>query len=107
MVTKCVLLTLSYVYILYNFLMCDVKGTVDSNRTKTSLISFCFMHFPHSHPYIYIYNIVTSFLSLFDVILESTLLNYANPCRNWTFQRFARVAEKKERDGTNEKCDTR
>ena len=25
---------------------------------------------------------------------ESTLLNYANPSRNWTFQRFARVAEK-------------
>ena len=34
---------------------------------------------------------------------ESTLLNCANPCRNWTFQRFARVAEKKERNGTNEK----
>ena len=35
------------------------------------------------------------------------LLNYANPCRNWTFQRFARVAEKKERNGTNEKSDIR
>ena len=55
---------------------------------------------------IYIY-IVTSFLSLFYVVFESKLLNYANPCRNWTFQRFARVAEKKERNGTNEKSDTR
>ena len=35
------------------------------------------------------------------------LLNHANPCRNWTFQRFARVAEKKERNGTNETSDTR
>ena len=35
------------------------------------------------------------------------LLNYANPCRNWTFKRFARVAEKKERNGTNEKSDIR
>ena len=35
------------------------------------------------------------------------LLNYANPCRNLTFQRYTRVAEKKERNGTNEKSDTR
>ena len=27
--------------------------------------------------------------------------------KNWTLQRFARVAEKKERNGTNEKSDTR
>ena len=40
-------------------------------------------------------------------MLESTLLNYANPCRNWTSQRFARVAEKKERNGTNKKSDIR
>ena len=42
-------------------------------------------------------------ISLLDVVFESTLLNCANPCRNWTFQRFARVAEKKERNGTNKK----
>ena len=40
-------------------------------------------------------------ISLFDVVFKTTLLNCANPCRNWTFQRFARVAEKKERNGTN------
>ena len=57
--------------------------------------------------YIYIYNIATSFLSLFYVVFESTLLNYANSCRNWTFKRFTRVAENKERNGTNEKSDTR
>ena len=53
----------------------------------------------------YIYNIAT--LSLIYVVFESTLLNYANPCRNCTFKRFERVAEKKERNGTNEKSDTR
>ena len=38
---------------------------------------------------------------------ESTLLlKYANPCRNWTFQRIARAAQKKGRNGTNEKSDT-
>ena len=38
---------------------------------------------------------------------ESTLLNYAYPCRNWTFQRFARAAQKKGRNETNKKSDTR
>ena len=38
---------------------------------------------------------------------ESTLLNYAYPCRNWTFKRFARAAQKKGRNGTNKKSDTR
>ena len=46
-------------------------------------------------------------LSLVYAVFESTLLNYANPCGNWTFQRFARVAEKKERNEFNEKSDTR
>ena len=55
--------------------------------------------------FIHIYYIET--ISLIYVVFQSTLLNYANPCRNWTFQRFARVAEKKERNGTNEKSDTR
>ena len=31
-------------------------------------------------------------MSFFD----ATLLNYANPCRNWTFRRFARVVEMKD-----------
>ena len=51
--------------------------------------------------YTYTYNIASSFLSLFYVVFESTLLNYANPCRNWTFQYFARVAEKKGRECQN------
>ena len=46
-------------------------------------------------------------LSLINVVFETTLLNNANPCRNWTFQRFARVAEKNERNGANEKFDAR
>ena len=46
--------------------------------------------------------IMTS-LIYFHAVFKSTLLNYANPCRSWTFQRFARVTEKKERSGTNKK----
>ena len=44
--------------------------------------------------------------SLIYVVVESTLLNYANPCRNCIFQRFARAAQKKGRNGTNEKSET-
>ena len=39
-------------------------------------------------------------------VFDSTLLSFANPSRNWTFQRFARVAEK-ERNGKKEEKDTR
>ena len=35
------------------------------------------------------------------------LLNYAYPCRNWTFQHFAWAALKNGRDGINTKLDTR
>ena len=45
--------------------------------------------------------------SLLYVVSESTLSNYANPCRNWTFQRFAMAAQKKGCNGTYEKSDTR
>ena len=39
---------------------------------------------------------------------ESTLLlKYANPCRNWTFQRVVSAGLKKGRNGTNEKSDAR
>ena len=55
--------------------------------------------------YIYIYIAMSLFFMSF--LKKSMLLNYANPCRNWTFHRFARVAEKNERNGTNEKSDTR
>ena len=41
-------------------------------------------------------------ISLFDVVFDSTLLKCANPCRNWTFLRFPKVAEKKECNKTNE-----
>ena len=44
--------------------------------------------------------------SLIYVAFESTLLNYANPCQNWTFQHFASATQKKVRNGTNEKYDT-
>ena len=54
---------------------------------------------------LYIY-IIQQFSSIY-VVVESTLLNNANPCRNWTFQRIARAAQKKGRNGTNEKSDTR
>ena len=49
----------------------------------------------------------TATLSLIIFVFESTLLNYANPCRYWTFQRLAMVAEKKEQNGIHEKSDTR
>ena len=35
------------------------------------------------------------------------LLNYAYPCRNWTFQHFAWAALKNGRNGINKKLDTR
>ena len=55
--------------------------------------------------YLYIYNIAVLIIICH---FESTLLlKYANLCQNWTFQRFARAAQKKGRNGTNEKCDTR
>ena len=41
------------------------------------------------------------------LFLKSMSLKNANPCRNWTFQRFASVSERKERIGTNKKSDTR
>ena len=58
--------------------------------------------------YIYVIYIIISlcYIIMFYVVFESTLLNYANPCQNWTFRRFARVAEKKERNGTDKKSDT-
>ena len=55
----------------------------------------------HTHTkYTYLY-IIQQF-ALINVVFESTLLNYANPCLNWTFQRFARASQKKGRNGTNE-----
>ena len=53
----------------------------------------------------------TAVLYIYDIAVlivicrfESTLLlKYANPCRNWTFRRFARAAQKKGCNGTNEK----
>ena len=44
--------------------------------------------------------------SLKYVVFYSTLLNLCKPLRNWTFQRFARTAQNKGRNGTNEKYDT-
>ena len=35
------------------------------------------------------------------------LLNYAYPCRNWTFQHFAWAALKNGRDGIIKKLDSR
>ena len=32
------------------------------------------------------------------MVFKSTLLNCTNPCRNWTFQRFARVASARQAD---------
>ena len=46
-------------------------------------------------------------LLLTYVVFQSTLINYADPCRDWTFQSIARLAEKKERNGVNKKSDTR
>ena len=54
---------------------------------------------------IYIYKIAV--LIIICRIESTLLLKYANPCRNWTFLRFARAAQKKGRNGTNEKSDTR
>ena len=52
-----------------------------------------------------LYNIaVLIIICRFELTL---LLKYVNPCRNWTFQRIAEAAQKKGRNGTNEKSDTR
>ena len=40
------------------------------------------------------------------IFLESALLNYANHCRNWTFQPFALVAYKRERIMINKEFGT-
>ena len=53
----------------------------------------------------YIYNIAGHIIIYRFV--STLLLKYANPCRNWTFQRFSRAAQNKGRNGTNEKSDTR
>ena len=45
--------------------------------------------------YIYICIYIIQQFSLTYVVSESTLLNYANHCQNWTFQRFTRAAQKK------------
>ena len=44
--------------------------------------------------YVYIY-IIQQFSSIY-VVFESTLLNYANPCQNWTLQRFARQHQRND-----------
>ena len=55
--------------------------------------------------YIIIYNIAAHIITCrFESML---LLKYLNPYRNWTFQRFAKAAEKKRRNRTNEKSDNR
>ena len=53
------------------------------------------------------FHYISKQFSLIYVGFESTLFNYANPCRNWTFQCFARAAQKKGRIGTNKKSDNR
>ena len=50
-------------------------------------------YFSRIHMYVYIYIYVYRAMSLFSCrFLESMLVNYAIPCRNWTFQLFAMVA---------------
>ena len=46
--------------------------------------------------HIYIYKI--AFLIIICRFESTLLLKYANPCRNWSFQRFARAAQKKGRN---------
>ena len=57
-----------------------------SDSTMTPLV--------YIYEYIYIY-IIQQFVNKCR-FYESTLLNYAYPCRNWTFQRFARAAQRKD-----------
>ena len=52
-----------------------------------------------------LYNIAV--LIIICGFVSTLLLKYAYPCRNWTFERFARAALKKGRYRTNEKSDTR
>ena len=54
-----------------------------------------------------IFDIVIFIIIIFYVVFESTLLNCTNTSLNWTFQRFARIANKKERNGTDKKSDNR
>ena len=57
------------------------------------------------------YIICPLLISLYNItVLRNTcrfeltlLLKYANPCRNWIFQCFARAAQMKGRNGTSEK----
>ena len=60
--------------------------------SRTYFLTICVIIFQHTGRifiryyafYMYIY-IVILFLLLFYVVFESTLLSYANPCKNWTF----------------------
>ena len=56
-----------------------------------------------------LFHFVIQQLNFYDYFMLFFLIsvNNANHCRNWTYQRFARVAEKKECIGTNKKSVTR
>ena len=62
-----------------------------------------YIYIVHQEPYIYIIQQLVNKCQFSG----STLLNYAYPFQNWTFQCFARAAQKKGRNGTNKKSDTR
>ena len=92
---------------------CNKIAGIDVSRVY--FVTICVIIFQHTgrifirfyalYVYIYIY-IIHQFVNKCR-FYESTLLNYAYPCRNWTFQHFARAALKKGRNGINKKLDTR
>ena len=63
-----------------------------NGHTLTHISSFMRGFSMYIYTYIYIYIYIIQQLVNKCRFLESTLLNYAYPCRNWTFQRFARAA---------------
>ena len=97
---------MSFLIIIFKFyLLCMTQNIIRSFNIdyysyvmkcmQTTSICFAFLVICRLDFYIYIHAHIYIYSFFLSVVFESTLLNFANPCQNWTFQRFARVAEEK------------
>ena len=87
-------------------LFSSLKKTKTIEQMKHAQIHIYICTYIYIYMYIYIYTYVVFFvicpllLSLYNIAIPiiicrfeyRLLLKYANPCRNWIFQRFARAA---------------
>ena len=75
------------------------------SRVESIFIDMLFNNISLMSTVDYIIDILVLFF--ISMSLFASIFYCANPCRNWTFQRFARIAQKNEHDTTNKNCDTR